>query len=148
VFLAIVTAALLAVTVALPEDLTASWRTTSWRPVTVAEVQGKYGLSTGAGTLDLTGVRLAKGQTLRTQAQVGAGRLKVIVPADAVVRMSIDVGVGDIRLPGDDKKDVNVQAGRHKEVALAPAKGHKDTGTFEIDVQVGAGQAEVSRAAS
>ncbi|MGW0628708.1 PspC domain-containing protein [Streptomyces sp. NPDC002758] len=147
-FLAIVTAVLLAGAAALPKDITTHWTHTSWEPAAVAEVQPKYSLGTGVGTLDLTGVRLAKGQTLATSAQVGAGQLKLLVPADATVRLSIDVGMGDIQLPGDDKKDVDVEPGKHKDVTLTPVAGGKGGGTFDITVAVGVGQAEVSRAAS
>ncbi|UXY32706.1 PspC domain-containing protein [Streptomyces sp. HUAS TT20] len=148
VFLAIVTAALLAGASALPKDITTHWMRTSWKPASVAEVRPKYDLGTGEGTLDLTRVRIAKGETVETKAAVGAGRLRVIVPADATVRMSIDVGVGDIQLPGEDKQDVDVAPGKHKDVTLIPAKGGKNAGTLDIDLEVGVGQAEVSRAAS
>ncbi|MFI5683563.1 PspC domain-containing protein [Streptomyces sp. NPDC051636] len=147
VFLAIVTAALLIGAAALPKNITTHWIRTSWTPATATDVQPKYDVGTGVGTLDLSRVRPGRGQTLETQAAVGAGQLKVITPADVTVRMSIDVGVGDIRLPGDDKKDVDVKPGRHKDVTLSPTGG-ENTGTIDIDVQVGVGQVEVTRAAS
>ncbi|MEU6063081.1 MULTISPECIES: PspC domain-containing protein [Streptomyces] len=148
VFLAIITAALLAGASALPKDITTHWIRTSWKPASVAEVQPKYDLGTGEGTLDLTRVHIAKGQTVQTGAAVGAGRLRLIVPADVTVRMSIDVGVGDIQLPGEDKQDVDVAPGKHKDVTLTPAQGGKNAGTLDVDLEVGVGQAEVSRAAS
>jgi len=64
------------------------------------------------------------------------------------VKLTVDVGVGDIQLPGDKRKDVDVEPGRHKEVTLSPVSGGKNTGTLDLDLQVGVGQAEVSRAAS
>ncbi|MFG2603755.1 PspC domain-containing protein [Streptomyces sp. NPDC048514] len=148
VFLAIVTSALLAGASAMPEDITTHWRDASWKPATTAQVQPAYELGTGRGTLDLTRVLPGKGREVATSAHVGAGQLKVLVPADATVRMSIDVGVGDIRLPGDDRKDVDVRAGRHKDVTLAPAKGAAASGTLDLTLRVGAGEVEVSRAAS
>jgi phage shock protein PspC (stress-responsive transcriptional regulator) len=153
VFLALVTAALLVGAAALPKDITSHWKETSWKPVAATDVRSAYDLGTGFGTLDLTGVHPGKGQTVATRADVGAGRLKVIVPADTTVRLSIDVGVGDIRLPGDNRKDVDVQPGRHKDVTLVPAKVAKDTGTggtgtLKVALEVGVGQVEVSRAAS
>ena len=117
-------------------------------PAAVAEVRQKYDLGNGVGTLDLTRLRLTKGQTVATDAEVGVGQLKVIVPADMTVRLSVDVGVGDIQLPGEDKKDVDVEPGKHKQVTLTPATGVKSTGTLDLDLHVGVGQAEVSRAAS
>ncbi|MFJ9868495.1 PspC domain-containing protein [Streptomyces sp. NPDC101165] len=148
VFLAIVTAALLAGATALPKDITTHWRQTSWKPTATADVRSAYSLGTGVGTLDLTRVHPAKGQTVATDAEVGAGQLKVIVPADAAVRMSIDVGVGDIRLPGENGKDVDVQPGRHRTVTLSPVRGSKAAGTLRLDLRVGVGELEVSRAAS
>ncbi|MFJ9628790.1 PspC domain-containing protein [Streptomyces sp. NPDC101175] len=148
VFLAIVTAGLLAASAALPKDLTTHWEHLTWQPAAVTQVQPKYDLGNGVGTLDLTRLRLADGQTVTTHAEVGIGQLKVIVPSDATVRLTVDVGVGDIQLPGDDKKDVDVEPGKHQQVTLTPATGVKSTGTLDLDLRVGVGQAEVSRAAS
>lgn len=148
VFLAIVTAALLAGAAALPKDITTHWRDTSWRPAATAQVQPAYDLGTGRGTLDLSRVRPGSGRTVATDAHVGAGQLKVIVPADVTVRMRITVGVGDIRLPGDSRKDVDVQPDRHEGMTLAPAGGTKDAGALDLTLGVGLGQVEVSRAAS
>ncbi|MGW2423756.1 PspC domain-containing protein [Streptomyces sp. NPDC001709] len=148
VFLAIVTAGLLAGAAAMPKDITTHWRDTSWTPAATAEVRPAYDLGTGRGTLDLSRVHPGKGRTVTTDAHVGAGQLKVILPADATVRMNIKVGVGDIRLPGDNRKDVDVQPRRLENVTLTPAKAAKDTGTLDLTLGVGAGQVEVSRAAS
>ncbi|MCF3133878.1 PspC domain-containing protein [Streptomyces olivochromogenes] len=148
VFLAIVTAALLAGASSLPKDITSHWTHTSWQPATAAEVRSSYDLGTGVGTLDLSRVRVAPGQTVSTGADVGAGKLRVIVPPDVTLKLSIDVGVGDIQLPGEDKRDVDVEPGKHKNVTLSPTADGKKAGTLDLDLQVGVGQAEVSRAAS
>ncbi|MGY4982391.1 PspC domain-containing protein [Streptomyces sp. 900105755] len=147
-FLALLTAALLAAATALPSNISTHWTRASWTPATMAEVSPAYDLGTGVATLDLTHIRVAQGRTVSTSAEVGAGQLKIVVPADVSVRMSIDVGVGDIRLPGEDKKDVDVEPGRHKDVTLPPASGAKNAGTLDLDLQVGAGQVEVTRAAA
>jgi phage shock protein PspC (stress-responsive transcriptional regulator) len=148
VFLAVVTAALLAGAAAMPKDITTHWRDTTWAPAAAAQVRPEYDLGTGRGTLDLSRVHPGKGRTVATDAHVGAGQLKVIVPADATVRMTIEVGVGDIRLPGENRKDVDVQPRRLKNVTLTPAKGAKDSGALDLSLKVGAGQVEVDRAAS
>ncbi|MER6783336.1 PspC domain-containing protein [Streptomyces sp. NPDC000658] len=148
VFLAIVTAGLLAGTAVLPRNIGTHWTDTTWRPTTVAEVRTHYDLGAGEGTLDLSRLDLAKGQTVSSDAEVGAGRLKVVVPRDATVKVRIDVGLGDVQLPGDDEKDVDVEPGKHKEVTLRPASGQADGGTIDLDLRVGVGQAEVARAAS
>ncbi|MER6344389.1 PspC domain-containing protein [Streptomyces sp. NPDC001595] len=148
VFLALVTAALLAGSAALPKDIGTQWVRTTWQPTVVADIREKYDLGTGVGTLDLSELDPGKGQTLTTAAEVGVGRLHVIVPRDVKVTADIDVGVGDIQLPGDRKQDVDVAPGKYKQVTLEPAKGTKGAGTIDLDLQVGVGQVEVSRAAS
>ncbi|MDX3530530.1 PspC domain-containing protein [Streptomyces sp. ID05-39B] len=148
VLLALVTAGLLAASTAVPKDVGTRWIDTTWRPTAVADVRESYDLGTGDATLDLSRLRPAKGQTVSTNAEVGLGRLRVIVPPDVRVTVRIDVGLGDIQLPGENQEDVDVEPGKHKEVTLAPVSGGKDTGTIDLDLQVGAGQAEVARAAS
>lgn len=148
IFLAIITAGLLAASAALPKDISTHWVERNWRPTATADVQPQYDLGTGVGTLDLTRLTITEDQTLTTRADVGVGRLKVIVPKDVTVLLSIDVGVGDIQLPGDDKQDVDVAPGKHKELTLTPPAGTKEAGTLDLDLSVGVGQAEVSRAAS
>ncbi|MFC8200962.1 PspC domain-containing protein [Streptomyces sp. NPDC057298] len=148
VFLAIVTAALLACSAALPKDISTQWVRTDWAPATASAVLDDYNVGTGVGTLDLSRIDLEKGQTVTTNAEVGMGQLKVVVPKDATVKLLIEVGVGDIQLPGDDKQDVDVAPGKHKELTLAPADGSKDGGTLDLTLEVGIGQAEVARATS
>ncbi|TCR25114.1 PspC domain-containing protein [Streptomyces sp. BK205] len=147
-FLAVITAGLLATSAALPKDITTHWVRTTWKPAAVTEVRPEYELGTGVGTLDLSKLDVAKGRTVTTHADVGVGRLVVIVPPDVTVKASIDVGVGDIQLPGDDQRDVDVQPGKRKEVTLPATSDGKNAGTVDLDLRVGIGQAEVSRAAS
>ncbi|MEU9325309.1 PspC domain-containing protein [Streptomyces canus] len=148
IFLAVVTAGLLATAAALPKDITTHWVRTNWTPAAVQDIRPEYELGTGVGTLDLSHVDFTKGRTVTTQADVGVGRLVVIVPADVTVQAVIDVGVGDIQLPGDGQEDVDVAPGKRKEVTLKPVSGAKNSATLDLDLRVGIGQAEVSRAAS
>ncbi|WP_329441361.1 PspC domain-containing protein [Streptomyces canus] len=148
IFLAIVTAGLLATAAALPKDITTHWVRTNWTPAAVQNIRPEYELGTGVGTLDLSHLDFTKGRTVTTQADVGVGRLVVIVPADVTVQAVIDVGVGDIQLPGDDQEDVDVAPGKRKEVTLKPVSGAKNSATLDLDLRVGIGQAEVRRAAS
>lgn len=148
IFLAVLTAALLAASAALPKDISTHWIRKDWTPTATAQLRKNYDLGTGVGTLDLTHLDLAKGQTVTTSAEVGVGRLKVVVPKDATVNLNVDVGVGDIQLPGDDKKDVDVEPGKSKQVTLSPSTADKNGGTFDLDLHVGVGQAEVTRATS
>ncbi|CAM5270127.1 PspC domain-containing protein OS=Streptomyces tendae OX=1932 GN=GUR47_16800 PE=4 SV=1 [Streptomyces tendae] len=148
IFLAIVTAGLLAGSAAVPEKVGTEWVRPTWKPVVAADVRDQYDIGAGSGTLDLSRLDLAEGQTVTTRADVGMGRIRVLVPQDVTVRLNVEVGVGDIQLPGDDEKDVDVAPGKHEEITLTPAEGGKDGGTLDLDLQVGVGQAEVSRAAS
>ncbi|MFD5481042.1 PspC domain-containing protein [Streptomyces hawaiiensis] len=148
VFLAIMTAGLLAGAAALPKDIDTHWTRTTWQPATVADVRQHYDLGTGVGTLDLSKLDVSGKQTVTTRAEVGMGRIKVLVPEDVTVRLNVEVGVGDLQLPGDDPKDVDVQPGRHKEITLSPAEGVEKSGILDLDLQVGMGQAEVTRATS
>ncbi|WP_413758680.1 PspC domain-containing protein [Streptomyces sp. MMBL 11-3] len=168
VLLSVVTAGLLAGSAVLPKDIGTHWQRMDWTPATAAAVQEQYDLGTGVGTLDLSRIELGEGRTVTTNAEVGVGQLKVVVPKDATVRLDVEVGVGDIQLPGDDKQDVDVAPGKHKQLTLAPAKesGAKNKnkekdegkvkgkdesgggGTIDLTLEVGLGQAEVIRAAS
>lgn len=148
IILAVVTAGLLAGSAALPKDIGTDWAHTTWEPTSVAQIRPAYDLGAGEGELDLSAIRIPEDRTVSTRADVGLGRIHVIVPRDVTVKLSIDVGVGDIQLPGDRQKDVDVAPGKHKEVTLEPPAGVEEAGTLDLDLQVGAGQAEVSRAAS
>ncbi|MFB6843637.1 PspC domain-containing protein [Streptomyces sp. NPDC056373] len=148
VFLAIITAGLLAGAAALPKSVDTHWVRTTWQPAAVADVRQRYDLGTGVGTLDLSRLDVSGKQTVTTRAEVGVGKVRVVVPDDVTVRLDVEVGVGDLQLPGDDPKDVDVQPGRHKRITLSPAGGVEKSGTIDLDLQVGMGQAEVARAAS
>ncbi|GGZ90395.1 membrane protein [Streptomyces echinoruber] len=147
VFLAVVTAGLLAGAAVLPKDIGTHWSHTRWQPHSVAQVREKYDLGAGVATLDLTRVHPGRGRTVSSGADVGVGRLRVVVPRDAAVRLTIDVGVGDIQLPGDGSKDVDVAPGKHQQLTLPPVSG-RGGGTLALSLDVGAGQVEVSRAAA
>ncbi len=148
IFLALITAALLAGSAALPKDVSTHWVRKKWTPAAVAAVHPRYEVGSGVATLDLTGLRLAEGKTVTTRVGVGVGRVEVIVPKGVTVKADIEVGMGDIQLPGDDKQDVDVAPRKHKKVTLSPTRGVTGSGTIELDLEVGLGQAEVTRAAS
>ncbi|MEU9099212.1 PspC domain-containing protein [Streptomyces sp. NPDC048361] len=147
-FLAVLTAALLAGSAALPKTIDAHWVRTGWAPVTVGEVRPEYRLGTGVATLDLSRIAVPAGQTLTTGAQVGAGRARVVVPKDVTVKVSFDVGLADIRLPGEKPDDLRVSTDDKRTATLAPPAGAAPAGTLELHLAVAVGQAEVDRAAS
>ncbi len=147
--LAVITALLLAGASALPDEITAHWVRKEWRPASVAAVQPRYEVGSGVADLDLTGVAVPKGGTLRTRVEVGAGRVVVRVPKDVTVTMHARAGLGDINWPGEARQgDVDVRPSQNERRTLAPAVGTKPAGTLSLDLEVGIGQVEVTRAAS
>ncbi|MDT3398574.1 PspC domain-containing protein [Streptomyces sp. B1866] len=146
IVLAVVTSALLAGAAALPKSITPDWADRrTWAPTSAAAVRDAYELGGGIGDLRLEGVPVAPGQTLATRAEVGAGQLTVTVPADVTVRLRIEVGLGDIQLPGDRRDDFDMAPARKRTLTLPPADGHRAHGTWRLDLRVGIGQAEVVR---
>ncbi|MER5888392.1 PspC domain-containing protein [Streptomyces sp. NPDC001941] len=148
IVLTVLTAALLAGASAVPDRIGTDWEHRAWRPTTVASVQQKYELGSGDATLDLSAVAVPPGSTLRTRADVGAGRLRVVVPRDATVRVRADVGLGDLRLPGEPADDIDVSPDQSLTRTLKPPAGAEPAGTLELSLDVTLGQVEVTRAAS
>ncbi|MFJ8309142.1 MULTISPECIES: PspC domain-containing protein [unclassified Streptomyces] len=147
-FLAVLTAALLAGSAALPKSIDSHWVRTGWTPAAISEVRPDYRLGTGVATLDLSRVAVPQGRTLTTRAEVGAGKARVVVPKDVTVKLTIDVGVGDIQLPSERPDDIHVSPDQKRTTTLPPPAGAKPAGTLELELKVGVGQAEVDRAAS
>ncbi|MEV8568448.1 PspC domain-containing protein [Streptomyces sp. NPDC051322] len=146
IILAVLTTALLAVSASLPKNITSDWVRTDWRPASVSALQPKYEVGSGVGTLNLRDLALPAGASAGTRAEVGAGRLVVVVPKNVTVRLRVDVGIGDIQLPGEDGNDVDIQPDQKKTVTLDPPPGGKAAGTLDLRMEVGVGQAEVTRA--
>ncbi|WP_405985074.1 PspC domain-containing protein [Streptomyces sp. NBC_00872] len=148
IFLTVVTAGLLAGASAVPKNITTEWGRQHWTPVSVAAVQPRYELGSGVGTLDLSGLSVPKGRTVSTSAEVGAGQLKVVVPRGVTVRLRAQAGLGDVRLPGDPPNDVDIAPDRSRQRTLTPRAGSAPAGTLDLELEVGLGQVEVTRAAS
>ncbi|MGI5470400.1 PspC domain-containing protein [Streptomyces sp. CA-132043] len=146
VFMVVVTALLLGATTVLPRNITADWDVRTWSPSAAADVRPAYELGAGRGHLDLSGLRPERGRTVRTHAEVGAGLLRVTLPEGVRARVHIEVGLGDIQLPGETPDDVDVASDRARTVTL-PAhglkKGEPPRGTLDLRLEVGLGQAEV-----
>lgn len=148
IFLTVVTAGLLAGSAAIPKDIGTQWVRKTWSPAAVASVAPAYELGTGVGKLDLTAVDVPAGETLRTKAEVGAGKLKVTVPRDVTLKVHAQAGLGDIRLPGEPPNDIDLSPAQERTRTVAPPKGVKPAGTLDIRLEVGVGQVEVTRAAA
>ncbi|WP_431950398.1 PspC domain-containing protein [Actinacidiphila sp. bgisy167] len=142
VVMVLLTAALLVGSTTLPPSVGTDWQQRTWTPTTLATVRDSYELGAGRATLDLSRLQPG-GRTVSTRAQVGAGQLVVRIPQDVALRMHVQVGVGDLKLPGDKDQDIDVRPGLDRKVALAPVDGRKPVGTLELDVEVGVGQVKV-----
>ncbi|MGW9305367.1 PspC domain-containing protein [Streptomyces cyaneofuscatus] len=148
VLMATVTAVLLAGATMLPKEISTDWARQEWRPAEVAAVQQGYELGSGDARLDLSGVVVPPGETVRTRLEVGAGRAAVVVPAGVTVKVRAEAGLGEIRLEEGQRVQVRINSDQTSERTLPPPQGSKPAGTIELEVEVGVGQVEVSRAAS
>ncbi|MFF2521977.1 PspC domain-containing protein [Streptomyces liangshanensis] len=146
--LAVVVGGLLAASASIPKDITTKWGRETWTPASYLAVESRYQLGSGVGTLDLGRLAVPAGRTVRTHAEVGAGRLKVVVPAGVTVVVRAEAGLGDLRLPGQPPNDVDISPANQRKRTLAPRAGADPAGTIVLDVYVGFGQVEVTRAAS
>ncbi|MEU7135608.1 PspC domain-containing protein [Streptomyces sp. NPDC046261] len=147
---AVLTGALLTGAAALPKTVTSEWTRTTWRPAGPADVRERFELGSGVAVLDLTAPAWSQGGATPPDlvAEVGAGQLKVILPPDVTARLDIEIGLGDIQLPGERRDDIDVEPGQHKHLTLDPAAGHPSHGTLEIKLKAAIGQVEVARATS
>ncbi|MEV4434667.1 PspC domain-containing protein [Streptomyces sp. NPDC049585] len=143
---AVLTGALLTGAAYLPKSITADWRERTWRPAAAADVRTHYELGTGDAVLDLTGFQWSGGP-VTTGAEIGAGKLRVVLPRDVTATLDIEVGIGDIQLPADTSQDIDVQPRQHKRLTLSPAAGQPSHGTVQLKLEAGIGQVEVVRAA-
>lgn len=108
----------------------------TWTPRTIAQVDERYELSMGEGTLDLSSLVLDRGDRLAVEAAVGLGHLVVEVPAGVTVEVSAEASAGETLLLGVRDSGVGVSTDR-------TFPGSTDAGTIVLDLQVGFGQIEV-----
>ncbi|MFI9047857.1 PspC domain-containing protein [Streptomyces sp. NPDC053427] len=152
VFMVVLTALLLAGTTVLPDDITADWQRRTWSPTSVAAVQRHYAIGSGDGELDLGGLSLKDGRTVRTGAEVGAGRLQVTLPPDVTTTVHVSLGLGDLQLPGDAPNDVDLSTGGRVRTVTLPAtglkKGEKPHGKLDLELRVGVGQVDIRTAST
>ncbi|MGO4459730.1 PspC domain-containing protein [Streptomyces sp. M-16] len=149
VLLSLITAGLLAGSVALPREIGTDWHNADWRPAAVADVRPEYRSGTGLATLDLSRLDVPKGTTVSVRAAIDAGRLKVVVPREVTARADVSIRLGDIQFPGEGGPDVRIKSGGEtRRATLPPAVGTEAGGTIELHLDAGVGQVEVARAAS
>jgi predicted membrane protein len=109
-----------------------------WAPQTIDELDGRYEVSIGEGTLDLTAIDLAADDRIGLEASVGVGHLVILVPEDVGLDVDTEVGAGESKVLEVAQNGVGVSTERQDD-------GRADAGTFVLDLQVGLGQIEVRR---
>lgn len=115
-----------------------------WTPTTVAAATTEYRLAAGDARLDLTAVpTTSTGQAVPVRVRLGTGRLIVVVPRDALVRVDASVGMGELRVSGEPARN-----GAQIELTTVLTPVGTSSGTFDLVLDVGVGSLEVRREAS
>jgi phage shock protein PspC (stress-responsive transcriptional regulator) len=105
-------------------------------PALASEVHSKYTLGVGRLDLDLANVQLPKGQTF-VRAEVGVGKLRVIVPTNASVEVDGRAQAGDVILFGQKESGSHV----HSHVIERTGSGR----VLDLDLHTGLGKITVER---
>ena len=113
----------------------------TYRPVSEAQVRDVYRGGVGDMTVDLSRVPVSDlAAPITTRVDHGLGDLRIVVPRNADVRLSVDSGLGSVDLLGQGTLDSGYFPG-------SGAGSWVDDGTPEFDIAVhnGVGDVEVSR---
>jgi phage shock protein PspC (stress-responsive transcriptional regulator) len=108
-----------------------------WDPVTAAQVQPHYGVTLGNGRLDLTGLQLAPGQTVKTSVSVGVGETHVMLPPNVDAQVTCQTQVGQVDCLG--------QTGSGRLNVTDNGADGPGGGTLVLDVHSGIGEVHVER---
>ncbi|WP_164477994.1 PspC domain-containing protein [Nocardioides pantholopis] len=112
-------------------------------PQTAAEVESGYEIRSGELVLDLSQVAdPAELAGRRVRVEAGIGQLEVIVPAGLAVRAEGEVGIGNVRLFGEDNGGFGVSSG-----AGLDGTDSSITGALVIEADLGIGEVRVRQAA-
>lgn len=98
------------------------------------DLQPVYKLGIGELTLDLR--RLDVTEPVEIDASLGAGELRVLLPADVAVTMTADVAVGTIDLPGERSTDGSDLSSTWER----PASDPSTIGSLDLTLSTGLGQ--------
>lgn len=112
-------------------------------PTTVAAVQPVYSESVGEFELDLRGLDLAvAGPPVRTSVELGAGEVRVLVPADADVTFVGSAGFGEVVYGDQQRSGPDAALDVTRDLG---ADGVAAGRALELTVHVNAGSVEVLR---
>ena len=107
----------LVVVTAAEQAHAAATRASTWRPLTVAQLDAKYSTDVGDATLDLSSVDFA-GQSKDVQITMGAGNLTVVLPSNVDVTADVQVNVGNAVVFGESWGGIGQS--RHTVTNLGP----------------------------
>jgi hypothetical protein len=110
----------------------------TYTPRTTAAAADGYNWAFGDVTIDLT--ELPAGADVRVPLHLGAGDLRVIVPAGAAVTADVRQGVGDVTWLDDEQVS---GAGNDRHAYESDAVENGATPDIELDVSMGAGSLTV-----
>jgi hypothetical protein len=113
----------------------------SFRPTTEAQVRDVYRGGAGDMTVDLAGVDVSNlPAPISTRIEHGLGDVRIVVPRDADLRITVMDGVGSIDMFGEGSLDQGFFAGNGSGSWVGDGQAE-----FDIVVHNGAGDVEVSR---
>jgi phage shock protein PspC (stress-responsive transcriptional regulator) len=108
-----------------------------WAPTSAATLRPTYELGAGSATLDLRHLAATPGTPLHVKVDVGAGQIRVLLPADLGATVHAHAGVGNIVLPGQEDHNGMGADGTWSD----PGSG--TAGSVDLDLNVGFGEVEV-----
>ncbi|MFJ2576384.1 PspC domain-containing protein [Kitasatospora aureofaciens] len=109
-----------------------------WTVTSAAQLEPRYALGAGQLRLDLSRLDPA-GAALASRAELGAGDLTVVVPADVTVTVIARMGLGNVSVPGTDQSD---GTGTHT-YQINPGSDRPSKGTLDLQLSVGLGNIKV-----
>ena len=133
--------AALTVTSAVDVPLEGGFGERRYAPLAAGDVRDAYRLTAGRMVLDLRSLDPA-GAPVPVVASIAAGSLSVLVPEGATIVVDTRIGVGQLLLPGEDRRERRDGAGVDEDVTLP---GDEGAGTLVLDLEVGVGEVEVDR---
>ena len=116
-------------------------------PTTAADLRPRYAQSVGQITLDLRNLDLSvppggDGSALQTEVEVGVGEIEVRLPPDADLRVTAEVGMGEVRTATGADSGPGAEVQGPDDLG---ADGVRSGRLLVLDVQAGVGEVEVRR---
>jgi phage shock protein PspC (stress-responsive transcriptional regulator) len=103
-----------------------------------SDLRSSYDFGAGTVDLDLSALRVTGDEA--THVRLGRGTVRVTVPADTDVVVHARAGLGSVRVAGHESSGIDAE-----QIQQLSAPGSR-AGRLLLDVTVGAGRAEISRA--